>query len=121
MFFANDYFYAYQGAINAGMFDGPTRTLNATLEGAGAIIGALFIGFVILDNQWLARRTRGYLGLTTLVVIEIVLWAVTLSWQVTFDRADALALKEAGELINYKDSNYAGKGALFFFCEYQYS
>lgn len=121
MFFANDYFYAYQGAINAGMFDGPTRTLNATLEGAGAIIGALFIGFVILDNQWLARRTRGYLGLTTLVVIEIVLWAVTLSWQVTFDRADALSLKEAGGLINYKDSNYAGKGALFFFCEYQYS
>jgi hypothetical protein len=49
MFFASNYFYAYQGAVNAGMFDGPTRALNATLEGAGAIVGALLIGFFILD------------------------------------------------------------------------
>jgi hypothetical protein len=49
MFFASNYFYAYQGAVNAGMFDGPTRALNATLEGAGAIVGALLIGFFVLD------------------------------------------------------------------------
>ena len=39
MFFASNYFYAYQGAVNAAVFDGPTRALNATLEGAGAIVG----------------------------------------------------------------------------------
>ena len=97
------------------MFDGPTRTLNATLQSAGAIIGALFIGFFVLDNKWFARRTRGYLGLVLLTMMEIIVWAVALSWQLTFDRADATAMKEAGKLINYKDSNYKGKGALFFF------
>ena len=58
---------------------------------------------------------RDYLGLALLTMMEIIVWAVTLSWQLTFDRADAAAMKEAGKLINYKNSNYKGKGALFFF------
>ena len=33
MFFASNYFYAYQGAVNTFYFDGPTRAVNATLEG----------------------------------------------------------------------------------------
>ena len=28
MFFASNYFYAYQGAVNAFYFDGPTRAYN---------------------------------------------------------------------------------------------
>ncbi|CAL1708425.1 unnamed protein product [Somion occarium] len=115
MFFASNYFYAYQGAINAGMFDGPTRALNATLEGAGAIIGALLIGFFVLDSKWFGRRTRGYLGLAVVAAMTIIIWGVALSWQVTFDRADAKALLDAAKLINYKDENYKGKGALYFF------
>lgn len=39
MSFASNYFYAYQGAVNAGKFTAPTRALNAVLEGSGAIIG----------------------------------------------------------------------------------
>ncbi|OJT02758.1 UNC93-like protein [Trametes pubescens] len=111
MFFASNYFYAYQGSINTNMFDGPTRALNATLEGAGAIVGALMIGYFCLDLKFLRRRTRGLLGLGVVTVLVVIVWAVSLSWQVTFTRAD---VSDANR-INYHDSNYKGKGALFFF------
>lgn len=112
MFFASNYFYAYQGAVNTARFDGPTRALNAALEGAGAIVGALIIGYTVLDLKWFHRRTRGYLGLTTVTVMTIIVWGVGLSWQVTFTRADATDANR----INYHDDNYKGKGALYFFC-----
>ncbi|KAH9887364.1 MFS general substrate transporter [Cubamyces lactineus] len=111
MFFASNYFYAYQGAVNANRFDGPTRALNATLEGAGAIVGALMIGYFVLDIKYLHRRARGYLGLATVVILVVIVWAVGLSWQVTFTRADATDANR----INYHDSDYKGKGALYFF------
>ena len=114
MFFASNYFYAYQGAVNAKRFDGPTRALNATLEGAGAIVGALFIGYGVLDLKFFHRRTRGYLGLAVVVVLTIIVWAVGLSWQVTFTRESSTDANR----INYHDSNYKGKGALFFFCKW---
>ncbi|KAF8582939.1 MFS general substrate transporter [Ramaria rubella] len=111
MFFASNYAYAYQGALNAAKFDGPTRALNATLEGAGAIVGAIMIGYLVLDARWLGRRGRGYVGLGVVSTLVGVVWACTLAWQVTFTRADA----ETGGLINYRDRNYMGKGALYFF------
>ncbi|EMD34617.1 hypothetical protein CERSUDRAFT_116782 [Gelatoporia subvermispora B] len=111
MFFASNYFYSYQGSVNAHRFDGPTRALNATLEGAGAIIGALLIGYLVLDLKYLHRRTRGYLGLAVVTTMTIIIWAVALAWQVTFNRADA----DAQPKINYKDADYKGKGALYFF------
>jgi hypothetical protein len=113
MFFASNYFYAYQGSVNATVFDGPTRALNATLEGAGAIIGALLIGFFVLDANYMSRRKRGYLGLAFVTVVVIIVWSVGLSWQVDFDRH--FVAKHGGKPINYHDSNYAGKGALYFF------
>lgn len=113
MFFASNYFYAYQGSVNATVFDGPTRALNASLESAGAIVGALMIGFFVLDNRWMSRRNRGYLGLAVVTSLTIIVWAVGLSWQVTFDRN---YLKDHNNtFINYHDSNYRGKGALYFF------
>ena len=111
MFFASNYFYAYQGAINAGKFDGPTRAVVAALEGAGAIIGALIVGFVVLDANWFARKTRGWLGLAFVTTITTTVWSCGLAWQLTFTR------ETLGEKISYKDPNFAGKGALFFFCE----
>ncbi|RPD55630.1 MFS general substrate transporter [Lentinus tigrinus ALCF2SS1-6] len=113
MFFASNYFYAYQGAVNTARFDGPTRALNAALEGAGAIVGALVIGYCVLDLKWFHRRTRGYLGLAVVTVLTIIVWAVGLSWQVTFTREDVTAGR--ANRINYHDSNYKGKGALYFF------
>ncbi|KAI0646682.1 MFS general substrate transporter [Trametes meyenii] len=111
MFFASNYFYAYQGAVNTARFDGPTRALNATLEGAGAIIGALLIGYFVLDLKFFHRRTRGYLGLATVATMVIIVWSVALAWQVTFTRADL----NSTNYINYHQDNWRGKGALYFF------
>ncbi|TCD71158.1 hypothetical protein EIP91_012106 [Steccherinum ochraceum] len=115
MFFTSNWFYAYQNAVNAGMFDGPTRALNGTLSGAGSIIGAMLIGFVVLDAKWFHRRTRGYIALSIITVMTIIVWSVGLSWQTTFDRADAKAMLAEEALINYKEPRYRGKGALYFF------
>lgn len=112
MFFASNYFYAYQGAVNAAKFDGPTRAVIAALEGAGAIIGALLIGFFVLDAGWLSRKTRGWLGLAVVTITTIVVWSCGLAWQLSFTR------EKVGTKINYKDDNFAGKGVLFFFCEF---
>jgi len=109
MFFASNYFYAYQGAVNAGKFTAPTRALNAVLEGAGAIVGALLIGFLVLDNPKFKRRTRGWLGLGVVTVLTIVVWSCGLAFQVTFSR------KNPGEMIHYKEHVYDAKGTLFFF------
>ncbi|VDC04181.1 unnamed protein product [Peniophora sp. CBMAI 1063] len=109
MFFASNYFYAYQGAVNAFYFDGPTRAVNATLEGAGAIIGALIIGIFILDAPRFKRRTRGWLGLAFVTICTIVIWACALRWQVTFTRSSNLTK------MSYHDSDYASKGTLYFF------
>ncbi|TBU25016.1 major facilitator superfamily domain-containing protein [Dichomitus squalens] len=117
MCFASNYFYAYLGAVNAARFDGPTRALNATLEGAGSIIGALFMGYVVLDIKGLQRRTRGYLGLAVATAATIIVWSSGLAWQVTFDRWDVDHKGNPNALppISYKDSDYRGKGALYFF------
>ncbi|KAH9980620.1 MFS general substrate transporter [Russula compacta] len=108
MFFASNYFYAYQGAVNAFYFDGPTRALNATLEGAGAIIGALMVGFFVLDGTRFRRRTRGFIGLAFVTIITIVVWSCALAWQVKFNRTPRAKL-------HYTDSTYNSKGVLFFF------
>ena len=112
MFFASNYFYAYQGAVNAGKFDGPTRAVIAALEGAGAIVGALLVGFLVLDATWLGRKTRGWLGLAVVSIITIIVWSCGLAWQLTFTR------EKIGTKISYKDDSFAGKGTLFFFCEF---
>jgi len=115
MFFASNYFYAYQGAVNAGKFDGPTRAVIAALEGAGAITGALLIGFLVLDATWLGRKTRGWLGLAVVTTLTIIVWSCGLAWQLTFTR------EKTGGKINYKDAHFAGKGTLFFFCKFSAS
>jgi hypothetical protein len=83
--------------------------LNGTLEGAGAIVGALMIGFFILDGTRFRRRTRGFIGLAFVATITIVVWSCALAWQVTFDRTPRTKLR-------YTEDAYRGKGALFFFC-----
>ncbi|KAF7797705.1 hypothetical protein EIP86_011057 [Pleurotus ostreatoroseus] len=113
MFFASNYYYAYLGSVNATVFDSATRALNGALEGVGSIIGALAIGFFVLDAKWLPRRRRGYLGLTVLAVMTIVIWSVSLVWQLTFTRH--YKQEHGGHWINYHDADYKGKGALYFF------
>jgi hypothetical protein len=49
--------------------------------------------------------------------MTIIVWGVALGWQVQFDRATAKAMLAEGNLINYHESRFTGKGTLFFFCE----
>ena len=113
VFFASNWYYAYLGALNASVFDGPTRALNATLGGVGEIVGSLLIGWCVYDVKWLRRRNRGFLGLFVVAGMTNAVWAACIAWQVKFGRD----YKTAHEgLINYHDANYKAKAALFFFC-----
>ncbi|MBE3041468.1 MFS transporter, partial [Candidatus Bathyarchaeota archaeon] len=46
MCFASNYFYAYQSAITAYLFNGRTRGLVALASGLGSIVGSILIGLV---------------------------------------------------------------------------
>jgi hypothetical protein len=83
--------------------------LNGTLEGAGAIAGALFIGFFVLDGTRFRRRTRGFFGLAFVTIVTTIVWSCALAWQVKFDRTPRIKL-------HYKEKAYGSKGAIFFFC-----
>ena len=61
MFFSSNYFYAYQGAITADMFNGRTRALTSLLTGLGSIVGSIFMGF-LLDYVPMRRRNRALFG-----------------------------------------------------------
>jgi hypothetical protein len=85
--------------------------LNATLEGVGAMVGALIIGFFVLDGLPYRRRTRGFIGLAFVTIVTIVVWSCALAWQVTFDRTPRTKM-------HYTDSGYHTKGAIYFFCAF---
>jgi hypothetical protein len=86
-----------------------TGALNATLEGAGAIIGALLIGFGVLDGAPFSRRTRGFIGLACVTTVTIVVWSCGLAFQTTFTR------HSKSPKLHFSDKAYRAKGALFFF------
>ncbi|KZV67798.1 MFS general substrate transporter [Peniophora sp. CONT] len=110
MFFSANYFYAYHAAINTFYFDGPTRAVNATLEGAGAIVGAILIGFILdAPGSGLKRRTRGYLGLAFLSISIVVTWSCALAWQLTLTRGANITK------MSYRDKDFTPKAALYFF------
>jgi MFS family permease len=85
MFFASNYFYAYQGAIIAYLFNGRTRALCSLLTGLGSIVGALFVGF-LLDGLPFPRRTRSLIACSVVIALNIAIWSGGLSFQVTFTR-----------------------------------
>lgn len=109
MFFSSNYFYAYQGSINTFYFDGPTRAVNASLEGAGAIVGALITGIFILDAPRFRRRTRGWFGLAFVGTCVVAVWSCALAWQITFTRDS-----NPGKM-SYHDNAFVSKGVLYFF------
>ena len=61
MFFASNYFYAYQGALTAQLFNGRTRALSSLLTGLGSIVGSIFMGCT-LDYMPFKRRNRALFG-----------------------------------------------------------
>ncbi|ODO05922.1 hypothetical protein I350_04983 [Cryptococcus amylolentus CBS 6273] len=87
MFFASNYFYAYQGAITTFLFNGRTRALVSLLTGVGAVTGAVFIGTVLDKMPVFSRKKRSLIGLGVVAVLNIIIWAGGLGFQVQFSRA----------------------------------
>ncbi len=76
------------------------------------MVGALIIGFFVLDGLPYRRRTRGFLGLAFVTIVTIVVWSCALAWQVKFTR------NTQRTKTHYTDSAYHAKGALYFFCAF---
>lgn len=85
MFFSSNYFYAYQGAITAFLFNGRTRALVALLTGLGSIIGSILIGFVT-DNLPFNRRKRALWSCAFVTFLTCLVWASGLGFQTKFVR-----------------------------------
>jgi len=66
--------------LNVAKFNGRTRALVAVLDGLGAILGAIFIGF-LLDKLPFGRRKRGIIGVSTVFVLGIAIWGGGLAFQ----------------------------------------
>ncbi|CAN8104143.1 unnamed protein product [Discula destructiva] len=87
MFFSSNYFYAYQGAIVTVLFNGRTRALVALLEGVGQVLGGIVIG-QLTDNLPGGRRKRALWSALFVLVLNCIVWAAGLGFQVQFTRAD---------------------------------
>jgi hypothetical protein len=87
MFFSANYFYAYQGAIIAFLFNPRTRALASLLTGLGGILGSLIVG-ALLDKLPGNRRTRSLITCGLIILLNIAVWSGGLAFQVTFTRED---------------------------------
>jgi hypothetical protein len=81
--------YAYQGALNAAIFNGRTRALVALLTGLGSIIGSIIIGF-ITDLLPFSRRVRALWATAFVFALNILVWGGGLGFQVKFTRDDVV-------------------------------
>ncbi|EFY92985.1 hypothetical protein J3458_004962 [Metarhizium acridum] len=88
MFFSSNYFYAYQGAITAFLFNGRTRALVALLTGLGSIIGSIIIGLVT-DNLPFNRRKRALWSCAFVTLLICLVWASGVAFQTRFVRKQA--------------------------------
>ncbi|KAG5928743.1 hypothetical protein E4U42_000056 [Claviceps africana] len=85
MFFSSNYFYAYQGAITAFLFNGRTRALVALLTGLGSIVGSILIGLVT-DYLPFNRRKRALWSCAFVTFLICLAWAAGLGFQTNFVR-----------------------------------
>lgn len=89
MFFASNFFYSYQGALTAALFNGRTRALVALLEGAGQVAGSLALG-QLTDNLPFGRRRRALVSAALVAALNCAVWGGGLAFQLQFARGDAV-------------------------------
>ncbi|CAK9781601.1 MFS general substrate transporter [Cutaneotrichosporon oleaginosum] len=85
MFFASNYFYAYQGAIVPFIFNGRSRALSSLITNLGAVVGGLFVGF-LLDLIPAKRRTRAIIGWVIVTIFLAGVWGGGVHFQRLFKR-----------------------------------
>ncbi|KAK0388500.1 hypothetical protein NLU13_4743 [Sarocladium strictum] len=91
MFFSSNYFYAYQNALTAALFNGRTRALVALLTGLGSIVGSILIG-LLTDTLPLSRRYRAFASSAVVFTLMCAVWGGGLGFQVQFDRSSTEVL-----------------------------
>lgn len=89
MCFASNYFYAYQSAITAYLFNGRTRGLVALASGLGSIVGSILIG-LITDKIPFSRRQRAFIACGSVALALCGIWGGGLAFQMQFKRGDKL-------------------------------
>lgn len=115
MFFASNYFYAYQGALTAALFNGRTRALVSLLTGLGSIVGSIVIGLVT-DVLPFDRRRRSLFACGAVTILTCVVWGSGVGFQVKFTRASTVVL---GDKIpwDWTASAAGGPIVLLFSCK----
>lgn len=118
MFFCSNYFYAYQNAITAFLFNGRTRALVALLTGLGSIVGSILIG-VVTDVLPFKRRNRAYAGCVIIFFLMCLVWGGGIGFQLKFTRSST---EVSGEKLHWDWTVGAAAGpiVLMFSCESLY-
>lgn len=114
-FFASNYFYSYQGALTAHLFNARTRALVAFLTGLGSMIGSLLIG-ALTDILPFKRKNRALISCLVVFVLCGVVWGPGLAFQLKFDRHKPTVL---GKKVpwDWTEDVAAGPIILIFGCE----
>lgn len=89
MCFASNYFYAYQSAITAYLFNGRSQGLVALVSSLGSIAGSILIGLVT-DKLPFSRRKRAFFACATVFVTMCGVWGAGLAFQVQFTRGNEM-------------------------------
>lgn len=116
MFFSSNYFYSYQGAITAFLFNGRTRALVSLLTGLGSVIGSIVIG-VLTDNLPFSRRKRALAGCAFVVILTCAVWASGLGFQTQFTR-DTADIHDTKLPWDWTSSTAIGPIILLFACQF---
>jgi len=111
MFFASNWFYAYQfNDVNLAKFSLRTRALNNLLYWLAQIIGAFFFGYA-LDIKRFSRTTRARGGWAAVFLLTIGIWGGGLAFQLGYTYEDAQQTNFPH--IDWADSDYGGPVFLY--------
>ncbi|TQV93462.1 hypothetical protein V2A60_010136 [Cordyceps javanica] len=112
MCFSSNYFYSYQGAITAFLFNGRTRALVALLTGLGSIVGSVIIG-LLTDTLPCSRRTRALAATGATFLMVCAVWGGGVAFQLDFRRGDT-ELRGRPLPWDWTDSPAAGPIVMMF-------
>lgn len=106
--FASNYFYTYQSAITAFLFDGRTRALVAILCGAGSMFSGMMFGLLV-DKLPFSRRWRALTGCGIVFVVSSFVWSCGVVFQMQFQRGQHLV---RGHPVPWDFKNGVAKGPI---------
>lgn len=115
MCFASNYFYAYQSAITAYLFNGRTRALVALVSGLGSITGSILIGLVT-DKLPFSRRKRAFIACAAVAFAMCAIWGSGLAFQLQFKRKDEM-IRGAKVPMDWSAGVSVGPILLMFACK----